>query len=400
MTAETDRDTKVAAAELDRDTAVAAAELDRDTKVAAAEADRDTKVAAANAERDTAVTEAMTAETDRDAKVAAAELDRDTKVAAANAEKDTAVAAAELDRDTKVAAAELDRDTKVAAAELDRDTKVAAANADRDDAVAALILANLRADPHDVDLDDLLPNYMTMTAGTHTIQPGDNMDVDDVNFTCPRSGRACEVVVDEDGTVTSAGGMATAQNSMAAMTTRTAKALYETDGGALNIPSTNGPKFVVNSDDEQPDSVTRSLNSVATIKLAHTDDSDETTPNEYTSEAVDTGHEINGWMGLTLKRDDSMAARTNVEAEPASFMDEVTIYTNIDEAKPGKFKVDAVIPITDYRVGVDADQTYSRDEGDTFEAILISPTEATKIPGTFTCDIDAVAQLLEERKDS
>ena len=56
------------------------------------------------------------------------------------------------------------------------------------------------------------------------------------------------------------------------------------------------------------------------------------------AEAVDTGHEIAGWMGQTLKRDDSEAADTDADTDavPADEMDEATFYTNIDPAKPGK----------------------------------------------------------------
>ena len=59
---------------------------------------------------------------------------------------------------------------------------------------------------------------------------------------------------------------------------------------------------------------------------------------EYASEAVDTGHDIPGWMGQTLTRDDGVEAMMDEEAVPASWMNEATVYTNIDPAMRGKLK--------------------------------------------------------------
>ena len=287
----------------------------------------------------------------------------------------------------------------VMAAEDARDAALAAAMAaekERDAALEELRLANLRANPNDVDLSDLLSGYMTMTAGTYNIEPGDDMDVDDVNFACLADGLACEVIVDEDGTVVSAGGEATAQNSMAAMTTRAAIALYAPNpagdkSGALETQSMTGP--VIDLDD---DHVVRSPEGVTTITLEHADTANT---NEYTSKAVDAGHEIPGWMGQTLTRDDSAVATMNVEAIPATGMDEATIYTNIDPAERGKAVYEgAAIAATGMRIAVDADQEYPAItnsvvmDGATFRGEFVR-MDSTRLTGTFTCDLDAGCAL-------
>ena len=254
------------------------------------------------------------------------------------------------------------------------------AQADLTTAQADLILANRRANPNDVDLSDLLSNYMTITPGTYPIQPGGTATVDDVTFACPRDGLACEVIVDEDGTVESAGGMATAQNSMAAMTTRTAIALATTALTAVQEPTPSAP--VIATDD-----VARSPAGVITITLSHA--GDPTADIEYTSEAVDPGHEIDG-MGQTLKRDDSVAAMMDVEAVPAAWMDEATVYTYIDPAKRGKVKYEGIDENdggTSLRFEVEPDQVYDNAEGDTFTGAYVRMDD-TRIPGTFTCDKD------------
>ena len=53
-----------------------------------------------------------------------------------------------------------------------------------------------------------------ITPGTYTIQPGETMEAGGAAFSCPAEGSPCVVTV-ADGTVTSAGGMATAMNSAA-----------------------------------------------------------------------------------------------------------------------------------------------------------------------------------------
>ena len=58
-------------------------------------------------------------------------------------------------------------------------------------------------------------------------------------------------------------------------------------------------------------------------------------------EAVDTGHDITGWMGQTLKRDNSELRRTlrpTLMRCQRNEMDGATFYTNIDPAKPGKLE--------------------------------------------------------------
>ena len=67
----------------------------------------------------------------------------------------------------------------------------------------------------DVSLDmvaDLTPD-----AGTYNVQPGGTANAGDVTFACPDEGSSCEVTVADDGTVTSAGGMATAMTSASAL---------------------------------------------------------------------------------------------------------------------------------------------------------------------------------------
>ena len=407
--AETARDAANAAAMLsatERDAANAAAMLsatERDAAnaramlAATAQADAETERDAANARAMLAATAQADAETERDAAnaramlAATAQADAETERDAANARAmlaATAQANAETERDAANARAML-----AATAQANAETAQANAERDRDVALAALILANLRADPHDVDTSDLLTDYMTMTPGTYNIEPGKNRDVDDVNFACPAGRLACEVKVDEDGTVVSSGGMATAQNSMAAMTTRTAIALYAPDDegmstGALVTASTVGPVIGVNVENES-DSVTRSPEGDTEIELGHVADTSET--NKYTSEVVDTGHEIDGWMGQTLKRDDSIAATMDVEAVSAERMDEVTIYTNIDPATRGKLKYEgpdnAIPAITVIRIEVEEDLMTENADGDTFKGAFIR-TDGTRIPGTFTCDAD------------
>ena len=111
----------------------------------------------------------------------------------------------------------------------------------RDAAREELRLANLRLNASDVDLDELDINFMTIPEGVYPIQQGQNMDVGDANFACPADAAdPCEVTVDEDANVTSAGGVATAQNSMAAMNTMTAIALSATRA-ALGMPA-NGTR--------------------------------------------------------------------------------------------------------------------------------------------------------------
>ena len=411
MVAEEARVAAVAAAmvaEEARVAAVAAATASEEARVAAVAA-----ATASEEERVAAVAAATASEEARVAAVAAATASEEARVAAVAAataseeDKVAAVAAAMVAEEAKVAAvaaamvAEGERDDAVAAARLagiakdvaegERDAAVEAAmiaEVVRDDALEAARLAKLRANPNAVDTSTLLPNYMAIPADTYYIEPGGNENAGDANFACPANGEPCEVIVAEDGTVVSAGGMATVQNSMAAMTTRTAIALFApgTDGtaaGAL-VTQTEAP--------DAPAMVTtvRSPEGVTTITLTH----DATDENEvgYESETVKTSHEIPGWMGKTLTRDDSAEATMELDAVPATEMDEATVYTNIDPAMRGKVKYegtgDGGIPaITVMRIEVEADEMYSSDDGDTFKGAFIR-MDGTRIPGTFTCDAD------------
>ena len=64
--------------------------------------------------------------------------------------------------------------------------------------------------------------------------------------------------------------------------------------------------------------------------------------NKY-KEAVDTGSGITGfttkWMYQTLERDNGVEAMMDVEAEDATWEDQATVYTNIDKADEGKWKL-------------------------------------------------------------
>ena len=63
---------------------------------------------------------------------------------------------------------------------------------------------------------DMVTAGLTPDSGTYTIQPGGTATAGDVTFACPAEGSSCEVTVADDGTVTSAGGMATAMTSASA----------------------------------------------------------------------------------------------------------------------------------------------------------------------------------------
>ena len=63
---------------------------------------------------------------------------------------------------------------------------------------------------------DMVTAGLTPDSGTYTIQPSGTATAGDVTFACPAEGSSCEVTVADDGTVTSAGGMATAMTSASA----------------------------------------------------------------------------------------------------------------------------------------------------------------------------------------
>ena len=75
---------------------------------------------------------------------------------------------------------------------------------------------------------DMVTAGLTPDSGTYTIQPGGTATAGDVTFACPAEGSSCEVTVADDGTVTSAGGMATAMDSASATKRLAAEAARDT----------------------------------------------------------------------------------------------------------------------------------------------------------------------------
>ena len=409
--------TAQAAAEVERDAAEEAARL-AGIAQAAAEVERD---AAEEAARLAGIAQAAAEETARLAGIAkdAAEGDRDAANEAARL-AGIAQEAAESDRDDANEAARLagiakdtaegERDAANEAARLagiakdtaegERDAaEEAAMLADtmRDEALAALVIANRRLNPNNVDLRDLLENFTTITAGIYNINPGRTQDVDDATFTCPSGGLACEIVVADDGTVTSAGGMATAQNSMAANTSKMAIALTATDGALLSTAATadDGAPTVVDGVD-----VKRAPNGNIMITLTPDDDED----GKYTSAAVDAGHGITGWMGRTLKRNNAIAETETDNAEPATSMHETTIYTDIVSARAAKLTFKEVplptnedgfgVGVNTYELAIDPNQDATDvNDDEEFTGYYIRPGDGYKIRGTFTCRTDACATV-------
>ena len=82
---------------------------------------------------------------------------------------------------------------------------------------AAMIPVVVPPVAHVVDMSMLLEGYMVVEAGEYMIEAGMTEDVGHATFTCPDSGDACTVTVNEDGTATSTGGMATAMPSQMAI---------------------------------------------------------------------------------------------------------------------------------------------------------------------------------------
>ena len=363
------------AAERERDAALEAARLAGIAQDTAEEAARLAGIAQDTAEEAARLAGIAqdTAEGDRDDAEEAARLAGIAKDDAEEAARLAGIAqdTAEGDRDDALEAARL--------AGIAKDT----AEGERDDALEEARLANLRANPHSVDTTTLDTNHNTITADTYQLDPGGKMNVDDATFYCPADGLACEIKVADDGTVTSAGGMATAQNSMAAKTTIMAIALSATDG-ALDTPAT-APTAPLNTIDN-PIGVERSPDGVTTITLSHAADVDA----GYTK-AVDTGHEINGWMGQTLQRDNGIAATDLEDAEPATTMDKATIYTNIAAAVAGTWEITgAELPST--TSGEATHMVFAIDPGqedDAFEEAFMGSyirADSTRIHGTFTCN--------------
>ena len=84
---------------------------------------------------------------------------------------------------------------------------------------------------------DMVTAGLMPDPGTYTIGPGGTATAGDVTFACPEEGSACEVTVADDGTVTSAGGMAMAMDSASATARLAAEAAQmtaETERDAAN----------------------------------------------------------------------------------------------------------------------------------------------------------------------
>ena len=124
---------------------------------------------------------------------------------AAEAERLAAIAA-EAERiaeAARVAAAALAEEERIAAAALAEIARIAAEEKKIADEVARIL-----AVINPVDITP--PPGLTILAGMYTIQPGETEDAGIVAFTCSAEGVRCLVTVADDGTVTSAGGAATA----------------------------------------------------------------------------------------------------------------------------------------------------------------------------------------------
>ena len=177
---------------------------------------------------------------------------------------------------------------------------------------------------------------------------------------------------------------------MEAMETREAIALSaDTDGALVRQATAEAPATI---------GVERSPNGVITITPTHTaqDDMDEV---EY-RKAVDTGYEITGWMKQTVERDNGIEATEDVDAVLADEMDKATVYTNIDRAKAGKWKVSGgTVPAHDGDMAmafvVDADQEITNDEDATFTGAYIRMADGSRIPGTFTCDDEDCTEVTD-----
>ena len=232
-----------------------------------------------------------------------------------------------------------------------------------------------------VSIKKLALTYRRIEPGTYPIQPGDNMDVGDANFACDEVGVPCAVTVAANGTITSNGGVATATNSAKALSTIEAIAISDDliPGASANTvaPVTTVEAVGVIT----RHTMTRKTDGSGTkINLANSSASN--TILEYTSEVIDVNY---GWDGHTLKRNAGSTAMPRA--------DEVTVYTNIEPATPGKLKYggddEPVIPMLSsfqfvLDVGQDMDDTELDEE---FRGIFI--TGSSRIPGKFTCSADA-----------
>ena len=125
-----------------------------------------------------------------------------------------------------------------------------------------------------------------------------------------------------------------------------------------------------------------------TITLTHAGDSSAVEEVEYTSGAVDTGHEIDGWSGQTMSRSEEDVLDTPQQA---------TVYTNIDPATEQKLTLgDADTAAT----SPDASNVYVLDPGEDVADINMDVMEMDTfratyngIPGTFTCGAGTCATI-------
>lgn len=256
---------------------------------------------------------------------------------------------------------------------------------------------------HDIDLGMLLTGYTTVPAGTYEIDAGESMDVGHATFMCPAGGADCSVTVAADGTATSTGGAATATASQAAMDARD-----EAQMAAADADKAEQAKFMgvataigrVGGNMEVDESTENGLPGSATITRETTGDpkitlmNDDTTPTDPDI-AFDPKYEvamtdplyISGWKGQVQRR--------SPDNEP---MDEVTIYTDIKNAKPQKLKYDnaagtttdpndEVIPTPGAGTQIvlaDNRLTYTASAQADVDDPTVSGT-INGIPGTFTC---------------
>ena len=195
---------------------------------------------------------------------------------------------------------------------------------------------------------DLAMGFDKVTAGTYPLLSGGFMELDDVRIECPEAGIPCTVVVTVssagDASYTSLGGVATVVNTSAVVHTRMAIALTVEDNQGLNAQSPEAPLDTATD----PIGVKRSPNGTTTITPVHVAADVEMGDDEvkYKSVSVDRDHRITGWIGQTLTRDDSVVATEDIDAVPATNMEEATFYTNIESAEAGKLKYKAgLVPI-------------------------------------------------------
>ena len=374
----------LAAAQITADTAqmeaiaeaLAAAQITADTAQMEAIAEA---LAAAQITADTAQMEAV-AEA-----LAAAQITADTAQMEAIAE---ALAAAQITADTAqmeaiaeaLAAAQITADTAqmeavaeaLAAAQITADTA-------QMEALAAQMM--LLTTVNSIDVATAM-GYGTVTPGVFTIEPGGtNTELgDDVTFACPEEGSPCVVIitVNEDGVAsyTSLGGVATGGNSMTVMRTRAAVALHSPGNTGLNTGT--APMTTVERE-------TAISGGDTTITLTHDGDLPAAAAVEYTSEAVDTDHEIDGWPGQTMSRSDADDLPTPQVA---------TVYTNIDPATQQLLKLgDADTAVTT----PDGENVFVLDPGQDVDTINMAMSDMDRmfraayngVPGTFTCVADA-----------